>query len=376
MRFVQISFILFLPVTAFLSAGCNDKTPTGTPSGQPAQLIKISHKQFDAENMQLGNTKPHTFTRIYKTNGIVTASPQSKADVYSYISGIVKYVFVNPGTHVRKGQILCTLESRAFIDLQQQYLESLAGLKAVENDYRRIKKLYDQNISSQKDFIAIESSYKMLNAKIKALKAQLKILNVSIGDLEEGQLSGQLAVHSPIGGYIAEQNCNVGQSVNTEELLMKVIDNKDLQLHFFVYQESVGKLKKGQLINIYTADDPDNIYTATISSIGKAIDPETKSIDCIAIPEKRLRPVFIDGMYFQVEVKTDTVTAPGLPAGAVVKTGGKQYVLVKEKEDENGMYFRKTAVNTGILSDGFIEIRDNEPLNDVLVKGVYYFHTQ
>jgi cobalt-zinc-cadmium efflux system membrane fusion protein len=140
----------------------------------------------------------HTFTKFFKTNGIVTASPQSKADVYSYIPGIVKSVFVNPGTHVRKGQRLCTLESRVFIDLQQQYLESLAKLKAVENDYQRIKSLYEQNISSQKDYIAIESSYKMLNAKIEALRAQLKILNVSIKNLEDGQISIRLAVLSPV----------------------------------------------------------------------------------------------------------------------------------------------------------------------------------
>jgi cobalt-zinc-cadmium efflux system membrane fusion protein len=157
---------------------------------------------------------------------------------------------------------------------------------------------------------------------------------------------------------------------------MKVIDDRDLQLHFYVYQENVGRLKKGQLIDIYTADDPDNVYMATISSIGKAIDTETKSINCIAIPEDKLRKAFIDGMYFQVEVKTDTVTAPALPVTAVIKTGDRQYVLVKEKDEENRMYFRKTAVNTGVTSDGFIEIKGDKPLNDVLIKGAYYFHAK
>ncbi len=376
MRLLHLYFTSLLPAFAFLFAACTHTAPAEETSGQPEHLIKITRKQFNAENMQLGRISEHAFTKIYRTNGIVTASPQTKADVNSYISGIVKSVFVNPGTHVRKNQRVCTLESRAFIDLQQQYLESLARLKAVENDYHRIKSLYDQNIASQKDYIAIESSYNMLRAKIEALNAQLKILNVNIRDLEAGKLSPYVGVLSPIDGYVAMLNCNVGQFVNSEELLMKVIDNKDLQLHFFVYQEAIERLKKGQQIDIYTADNPENIYKATISAIGKSIDPETKSIDCIAIPENKLRKQFIDGMYFQVEVKTDTITAPGIPVAAIIKSSDRQYVLVKEKEDDAGIYFRKATVSTGIISNDYIEITGDPPEGDILVKGVYFFQSQ
>ena len=364
----------FILIAAIVLNGCSGSTEQkGTESSTPDHLVRITHEQFNAEKMELGDVAMHTFTLIYKTNGIVTASPQSKADVYSYISGIIRSVSVNLGSKVKKGQTLITIESKEFITLQQQYLETLAKLKAAELDYNRIKTLYEENISSKKDFISIESKYKILQATIEALKAELKILNVDLSKLEAGNLSMYLQIVSPIAGTVTLQNCNLGQFVDSQELLMKIIDNRDLQLFFYVYQENVNKLQKGQVLDIYTPDKPENIYKATIISVGKAIDPVTKSIECLAKPEEQVRKIFVDGMYFQVEVKLDTIRALAIPDAAIIKTGNNRYVLVKEKEDEQGMYFKKEEIETGIISGGFTEIKGNEPLKDVLVKGAYYF---
>ena len=373
MRFFYIPIILLI-IAATMLVGCSG--PAANEEEQHSDnLIQISHEQFEAEKMQLGNSIMHPFTQVFKTNGIVTASPQSNASVYSYISGIIKSISVNLGSYARKGQVLCTIESKEFISIQQQYLESLAKFKATESDYQRIKSLYDEKISSQKAFFAIESDYKMLIAKIKALKAELKILNVNLKNLEAGNLETYLPILSPIEGYITLQNCNLGQFIDSEILLMKVIDNRDLQLHFFVYQETVSKIKIGQSLNIYSPDNSENTYNGKIISIGKSIDPETKSIKCIAELGDNLKHVFITGMYFQVEVQIDTLNANAIPSEAIFKTENKYYVLVKEKQVDNNLFFRKEEVNAGVISGGFTQIIGDENLNDVLIKGAYYYQT-
>ena len=374
MRFFNI-FVSLIIIAAAIITGCSEPTDKGEENVSD-HLIYISHEQFKAEQMQLGNAVMHSFTQVFKTNGIVTASPQSKAFVYSYIPGILKSISVNLGSHVRKGQKLCTIESKEFINIQQQYLESLAKFKATESDYQRVKSLYDDKISSQKAFIAIESEYKMLIAKIKALKAELKILNVNLSNLEDGNLETYLPVLSPIEGYITLQNCNLGQFVDSQKLLMKVIDNRNLQLHFFVYQEAVSKIQSGQMLNIYSPDNSENIYTGKIISIGKSIDPETKSIKCIAELVGNPEQDFIPGMYFQVEVKIDTHNALAIPSEAIFKSGNKYYVLLKEKQDDDGSFFRKEEVSTGLVSNGFTQIIGDENLNDVLVKGAYYYQAE
>ena len=377
MRLNTVSAIWIMISATAMFAGCS-----GTTSGNRGEntgtghLIKITREQFSAEQMQLGNTEWRTFGEVFQTNGIVTCSPETKAEVHSFVSGIIKSIYVNPGSYVRKGQELCEIQSKEFINMQQEYLSALARLQALELDYQRVKTLYDEQISSQKDYLAVESEYNMLKAKIKALQAEFHILDVNITKLEEGNLSPFLAVHSPINGYIALLNADLGEFVETQTVLMKVIDNTDLQLYFYVYQENVNKLKKGQLLKIYSPDNPGEIYHARVISIGKAIDPESKSIPCIAKPEDKLRPLFVDGMYFQVDIIIDTVNALAVPEEAILKAGERSYVLVKEKEDDSGLYFRKEEVKTGMVSDGFVRISGDKPLKDVLVKGAYYFQIQ
>ena len=376
MRFHYIS-ATFIFIAAFMFNSCSGPVEKkGTESSIREQFIRITHKQFNEEQMELSDAAMRTFTKIYRTNGILTASPKSNADVYSYISGIIRTISVNLGSKVKKGQSLVTIESKEFITLQQKYLETLAKLEATALDYQRIKTLYEENITSKKDFIAIESEYKILQATIKALKAELKILNVNLKKLEAGNLSMYLQIIAPIDGTVTLQNCNLGQFVDSQDLLMKIIDNRDLQLMFYVYQENVNKLKKKQVLDIYTPDDPETIYKSKIISVGKAIDPATKSIDCLAKPEERIREIFVDGMYFQVEVKLDTIRALAVPDAAIIKTENNRYVLVKEKEDEQGLYFKKEEVKTGIVSGGFTEIKEAKPLKNILVKGAYYFQSQ
>ncbi|MCF6356239.1 MAG: efflux RND transporter periplasmic adaptor subunit [Draconibacterium sp.] len=379
MRFIYIPVSLFLIAAATVLGGCSGATENDTNTEeQPVSdnLVRISNEQFKAEKMQLGNSVTRSFSHGFSTNGIVTASPQDKADVYVYVSGMVKSISVNLGSFVRKGTELCRFESKEFISMQQQYLVLLAQLKATEANYNRTKALFDEKVASQKEYYAIESDFKMLQAKLKALQAELKILSIDIKNLEKGNIETYLSVVSPIEGYITEQTCNLGQFVDSQKLLFRVIDNRNLQLHFFVYQENIDAVRTGQVLNIYSPDNREITFGAKIISIGKSIDPETKSIKCIAELENNSNHRFISGMYFQVDVKTDAQDATAIPSEAVMKIENKFYILVKEKQDADNIYFSKKEVVPGLVSDGFTQITGSGNLNDVLIKGTYYYENE
>jgi len=361
-------YILFM---GLLSSCTNESTEAETSTN--THLLQISEAQFVAERMELGSKQMHTFNTVFKTNGIATVAPESKADIHSFLSGIIKQIHVVPGNLVRQGQTLLSIESKEFIGLQRQYLEALAQFKATEADYKRIKQLYDEKYSSQKDYYTIESQYATLKAKIQALKAELKIVNVNMSDLEAGNISSYLNIVSPISGYISELACNNGEFISSETMLLKIIDKRNLQLHFFVYQETIGNLQIGQKITIYSPNNSGKTYAASISSIGITIDKESKSIRCTAKPESDLNKIFVDGMYFQVEVVTDSLNAFAIPSEAIIKSANANYVLVKEKEDEKAMYFKKIKIKTGVSDDTFTQVIDENLLQDILIKGTYYF---
>jgi len=89
-------------------------------------------------------------------------------------------------------------------------------------------------------------------------------------------------------------------------------------------------------------------------------------------PDENLKKIFVDGMYFQVDVITDTLKALAIPSEAIIKTDGKFYVLVKDHEDDDNIYFKKEEIRTDITTAGYTRILGN-PLKDVIIKGTYYF---
>ncbi len=364
--------LLFIALLATSLISCSNNN-TDEKSEVETNLIKITKEQFKAEKMQLGNSQKHLFNITFKTNGTITASPKSKSDVYSYFSGTIQKINVAPGNYVHKGEILLSVASKGFLDLQKQYLESIAQLKAMKAEYKRVNDLYKDNIASEKELLETESKYFSQKAETQALKAELKIVKLDLNNLEKGNIVSFLNVKSPSNGYVTNMECNTGQYITPETMLMKVIDNNNLQLNFYVYQETVENLRKGQKVKIYTAHNSHKKYSAKIFSIGKAIDPATKSILCLAIPEKRIKNLFVDGMYFQVDVVTDTLSAQALPTNAIIKSGDEYYVLVKVKEDGDNLFFKKMYVKPGISDEAFTQISENRILKNVLVKGAYYF---
>ncbi|HHH54756.1 MAG TPA: efflux RND transporter periplasmic adaptor subunit, partial [Bacteroidetes bacterium] len=344
MRNIHLSILFILLMGTILS--CNSSSPNNEEKSESVNngFIEITKEQFLKEKMELGMPIEHKFINTYMTNGVIKASPNSKADVYSYLPGIVKTIKVNQGNYVKKGQLLCTIISKDFIDLQSNYLETLVQLKATEIEYNRSKILFDEKIVSQKEFFETESRYKILNSNLSALKTELKIIGVDIENLEQNNIISTIRIVAPISGFVNKLECNIGEYVNPETILMKILNGNNSQIHFFVYQEFVHNLKEGQSLEIYLPENPAKKYSAKISSIGKSLNPGNKSIECIAIPQTNINDIFIDEMYLQVEIIIDSIESKALPKSAILDTENKKYVLVKENEDDTNLYFKKVFI--------------------------------
>ncbi len=365
-----LNSILFLSITVLVS--CSDSTNQGNDAAtMQDSLIQITKAQFETEKMQIGNPVLYDFEDVIKTNGYITSTPNGKAQISTQISGIVKNISKSIGSYVEKGSILCTIESNEIIILQQDFIETANKLKAITADYNRMKTLNDENITSQKNFMSVESEYKNMQAKYNGLKARIEMLKLNPDNIQEGNVSSSINLYSPLNGYVTMQNCLLGQYVEPQQVLMQVVDVNQLYLQFFVFEKDVAKLKKGQKIYFYSPDNKSKTLTATVASIGKSINPSTKSIECKAEISNDNKSSLLDGMYVDVNIVTTKNTALSLPTEAIIKSGSNNFVLQKVKEENDNYYFTKRPIKTGMSVNGFTEIVGDKNLNNILIKGVY-----
>ncbi len=321
--------------------------------------------------MKIGEATMHQFEDEVRCNGYVMAPANGLAQISTPISGIVQSIKCVTGDYVKKGQTTCTISSIELIEIQKDFIETASTLSRLKSDYERSKALYAEKIGAEKDFLAIESEYKAMTAKYSALQMQLQLLNLNTAEIEAGKLYADFPVIAPINGYITKQNLQLGQNIDKQISLFEVVDVDQLQLQLSVFEKDVYKLIPGQSVSFGSAGQSSMVNHATLTTIGKAIDPETMTIPCIASINHEQKSVFINRTFIEAAIVVDQINSIALPADAILKSGKDNIVLVLVKTDDHSYYVRKETVTVGRISKGFAEITSKELKEKVLIEGIY-----
>ncbi len=365
-------FIIIPFAMMFLSTGCGKSSKINEDAKvETDQLVKITINQFKADSMAIGTITTQTFEDEVRCNGYIAAAANGMAQISTPIAGIVESVNCSMGSYVKKGHTLCMITGNELMAMQQEFTETSARLKRSKSDYERSKSLYDEKIGAGKDFIATESEYKAMNSKYLSLKLRLELLRLNVAKIEAGDLYASFSVISPINGYITKQNLVLGQYIEQQKLLVEIVDISQLQIQLSVFEKDIAKLKPGQTVIFSSPGEISFNNKATLISIGKAVNPDTKTVTCIATIKNSQQTNLINQSFIEALIAVNSSEAEALPSEALIKSGKDYYVLLLEKSDNEAYYLRRQKVNIGRISKGFTEISDSIDLTKVLVKGVY-----
>lgn len=338
------------------------------------EFIVIEKQQFEAENMKLDKLRLQNFSKTYQTTGKIITNYQSSAMVNSSIAGKINNVEVVLNQNIKKGQLLCTIESNEFIELQKNYLINQARRKPVEANYKRQQKLFEENIASEKAFLEAESEYKMLVAEIEASNAKLSNLQLSKEDLDKGKIQHYFKIYAPIEGQIQQINYQIGSFIEPQDELMKIVNGKNALLEFVIYADFASNIKVGQHLHFFTSVDRTKDYKAEVISVGQSMNSELQGVVCQA--KILAQEALIPGSKVMLELFYNNIDLMAIDHEAVLQVDGKSYVLVLEKVDDQSYYFRKQEVKAGLSNGKNIEIKSPQIDAEILTKGAYFINLE
>ena len=370
----RTSVLILLSSILFFS--CNNKNEETSEEIQEvienidSELI-ITKEQFAASEMKLGTSVMHTFENQINVSGLITVSPKGKARINTPIAGIIKSNPYSTGQYVKRGQTLFTLESNEIIMLQQEYAENKSLLTASESEYNRQKKLFNDGVTSEKNFVKTESSFKSLKAKCSGLKARLRVLNINAEKVESGNIVSRIGIYAPISGYITMQNGILGQYAEPQSNLMEIVNVNQLYLKLFPFEKDIHYLKIGQTLSFYVPGNKNTSFKAELATVGKSVNQETKAIECIAKLDQKDMQSFINDTFVEVAITTESKNTKALANSAIIKSGDDFFILVKTNETKENYVFEKIKLNIGLKTNDFSEILTDIKEKEVLIKGAY-----
>ncbi|MBD3636583.1 MAG: efflux RND transporter periplasmic adaptor subunit [Crocinitomicaceae bacterium] len=324
--------------------------------------IHFSEDQFKALDFKVDTLPKRNLGTYVEANGELEVPPQNQAEVTAVIGANVKSIKVIEGEKVKKGQVLAYLTHPDLIQLQTDYITNWNDLQFLEQEYKRQEKLYEDKITSGKDFQKLKTDYNSKIGVVNGLEAQLQLIGVNVDNLKENKISQIVAVRSPISGYVRLVEVKVGQYVNPETSMFEIINNDHVHVDLMVFESDVHKVREGQQVQFSVESLPDKLLTATIYSVGQNFENDPKAVHIHAEIDNK-EGHLIPGMYVRGRIIVEDYFSYALPEEAIVREGEQYYIFKAEKEAEEWA-FEPIEIAIGVKDEGWVEIKLFEPLEE------------
>jgi cobalt-zinc-cadmium efflux system membrane fusion protein len=364
---------LYIVALSIILFSCKETKPEEV-AVKDDSIITVTIPQFESSAMEIASPIEHDFEITVKTAGKIDVPPQNRAKVTTFVGGNIKATTLLVGDKVRKGEALLTLENTEFLDIQKDYLEVAEQIKYLKSEYERQKTLFDEKITSQKNYLKAESDYRVAKGMYQSLRAKLSLINISPSNVEKGILTSVITIYAPISGDIVVMNANVGMHVAPSDTMLEIIETDHMHLELNVFEKDILKVKVDQDINFTVPEATSEIFHAKVHLVGKSIEGNDRTINIHAHLDENLKQRLITGMFVEAAIVVDSKKGLAIPTDALITENNKYFVLVL-KEEKNGTYsFKKTQVKIGEKSESYVEIIADGQINSsskILTKGVF-----
>ena len=360
-----------LAMFAIVLTACNQKTIEPLEVVD-ADIIQVTKAQFEGSKMQIEQLKTRDFDQTLTVTGAVEVPPKHKAVITSLLGGYIKSCDLQVGARVERGQTLMVLENPAFIDIQKDFIEVAQQIKYLKSEFERQKTLYEEKISSQKNFYKAESDYLQANGMYQSLKEKLQLLQINSNEVLKGNITSQVAIKSPISGQISQSDAAVGSFKAASEMMMEVIDIDYLQLQLFIFEKDIMTIRKGQKVKFKIVGNDLQQFDATVALVGNSIENKDRTVTVYATLNSETELKFIAGMFVEAKIVVSTKKGWSIPKEALWIENDKTYLLVQN--DPKEFKFNKLKVEVGVKEEQFVEIMPQSNLNEqtnILTKGVF-----
>lgn len=222
---------------------------------------------------------------------------------------------------------------------------------------------------SRREVLAAEAEVKRAQSDVDVAKSRLKLSNTiyqtrlqQLGTKADAK--GLVTVTAPISGTVADREVTLGQSFqDAGGKLMTIQNDSRVYATANIYEKDLGKIEKGQRVNVRVANLPNQIFTGEINFIGSVVEGETRIVPVKAELDNS-EGVLKPGTFAELEVLTNrTPTAIlAIPNSAVVEANGKKIVYI-----QNGNAFQPVEVKLGQISGDLVEVKTGLFENDLIV---------
>jgi RND family efflux transporter MFP subunit len=299
--------------------------------------IKVLDTSKNVPLITTFNAKVEVFNHILELQGNVTT--KNLLTVTPEYSGILTSVYVKEGQKVNKGQILAKIDDGG---LGQQLAQFRIQADLAKTTYERQKRLWDQNIGSEIQFLQAKSTYEGQEKAINQLQQQIS----------------KTTVRAPFTGTIDDVITEQGSVVAAGQTpLIRIVNLDDMYIETEVPERYVADVVKGKNVTVELPVLGKSIDTK-IRQAGDVINQANRTFKAeIEIPnrDKSIKPNLTARLKINDYTNENALL---IPQSVISENAdGEQYVYVVTDKNAKGIGMAKRVIiETGKTQGDVIEV--------------------
>ncbi|HEX9981339.1 MAG TPA: efflux RND transporter periplasmic adaptor subunit [Flavobacterium sp.] len=361
--------LLILTISSLLLLSCGNKENTsGTDaaiSGNNLEQMKKRRSELQAELTKIDQAiasldtieqealvaviavKDTTFTHYVELQGNVDT--KENVLIQPEMSGALISLNVKAGQRVKKGQVLGRVDDAG---LSQQVAQLETQLALARTTYERQKKLWDQKIGSEIQFLQAQTAMKSQERAVAQMRAQLS----------------KTLIKAPFSGTIDEVFVERGEVVApSQQGLMRIVNLGDMYVSTSVPETYINKVKQGSPVTVSLPSLGKDL-TGKIRQVGNYIDPANRTFGIevsVPNPGNILRPNQVAKLKIVDYVNNKAAV---VPSNVIQQdAAGKSYVYVVNNINGKTGVAKKVTIEAGQSGGNLTEIRSGLSAGDVVV---------
>jgi RND family efflux transporter MFP subunit len=278
----QIYKLAPIALLMVVTAACSSSPAAPVPSVATAEASTTAPNSTSQASAEAGD---------FVASGPIIVEDQ--VDVEAQRDGVVDRVLAEPGTPVKKGQLLAALDDRQVsADLEAARAKTRsteddlknweAEAKVLDSDYARAEKMWEAKIIPQEQ---------LDHAKYKAESDQWDVKRVSelLTNARQSEQSLELELEktqitAPFNGIVARRYVRAGQTVARNDRLFWVTAIAPLRIRITLPEKFLGHVKSGAVMTVTPAEDlgSNRHYRAKVIEVSPVVDPASDTIEITA----------------------------------------------------------------------------------------------
>lgn len=288
------------------------------------------------------------FNHFIEVSGSIEAL--NDAFISPEMNGQIKKIYVEEGDYVQKGQKLAVLNT----EVARKSIEELkTGLELAETMYKKQKKLWEDSIGSEIQFLQAKNNKETLEKKLETLNAQLEMSVIT----------------APFSGMVEEVRQKDGEMGTPGFQIMQLVNLSKLKIISDVSEAYISKIDEGDTVHISFPSLEGYNFIKPIHRTGNVIKSGNRTFEIeirLNNKNRKLKPNMICNIELNDYSNDSALIVPSI----IIKKDLKGNFLFKTKEKEGKIIAEKVRVKTGKSYKDKTEILSGLKEGDkVIVKG-------